>query len=443
MPPSLSHLGKLRLGTKADLLSCLESSIELADDASVQPFTDVTILDGAVVVNFLRPLAAKMFEEYALDVFLPYIKGRLDHVSRVDIVWDSYLENSLKSQTRSKHGKGVRRRVELSTSLPENWQQFLRINENKVELFSFLVSHLKNLETEKQLVTTDGQDVVCIPPQDISHLAPCDHKEADTRMILHVADVVNDDHQKVLLCTVDTDVVALAVAMATNIDIQELWIAYGTGKQFQYIPAHEIALSFGPSKSRALPFFHAYTGCDTVSAFGSRGKMSAWDTWKTYEEVTSTFVALSAGPVQISNQHIAVLERFTILLYDRTSSDTNVDEARKHLFTTKGRAMSAIPPTRAALIQHMKRVVYQGGYCWGKVLQVAIDLPSPGDWLWTDPQCWKPLWSTLPEASKSSRELLHCGYKKGCSGRCKCRKAALKCTALCLCDGECGQESEN
>lgn len=54
-PPSLSHLGKLRLGNnnKADLLSCLENSTELADDPSVQPLTDVTILDGAVVVNFL------------------------------------------------------------------------------------------------------------------------------------------------------------------------------------------------------------------------------------------------------------------------------------------------------------------------------------------------------------------------------------------------------
>ena len=64
--PSLSHLRKLRLGTKVNHLSCLESSIELADDASVQPFANVTILDRAVVVNFLRPLVTKMFEEYDL-----------------------------------------------------------------------------------------------------------------------------------------------------------------------------------------------------------------------------------------------------------------------------------------------------------------------------------------------------------------------------------------
>ena len=47
---SISHLGKLRMGTKSDLLHCLESCIE-ADDAPSLTDTDVTILDEAVVVN--------------------------------------------------------------------------------------------------------------------------------------------------------------------------------------------------------------------------------------------------------------------------------------------------------------------------------------------------------------------------------------------------------
>ena len=75
-PPSLSQHGKLRLGTKSDLLHCLESTAELECTPS-PPITDVTILDGAVVVNFLRPLGAKTFDDYALKVFLPYIKGQL------------------------------------------------------------------------------------------------------------------------------------------------------------------------------------------------------------------------------------------------------------------------------------------------------------------------------------------------------------------------------
>ena len=58
--PSLSQLGKLRLGAKFDILHCLESIIEL-DSTVSGPDTDVTILDGAVVVNFLKPLEVKTF----------------------------------------------------------------------------------------------------------------------------------------------------------------------------------------------------------------------------------------------------------------------------------------------------------------------------------------------------------------------------------------------
>ncbi len=253
-PPSLSNFGKLRQGTKADILSCLENCTELT---SSQPNMDVIILDGAVVVNFLKPVAVRTFEDYAVKVFLPHINAKLRQVSRLDIVWDQYHENSLKSQARNKHDKGIRKRVDRSTFMPKNWEQFLRDSANKTELFTFLVNYIKLQTTSKQLVSTNGSEVVCIPPIDTTHLAPCNHEEADTRMILHLADAVDKGFQKILLRTVDSDVVVLCVAVVAKISVRELWIAFGTGKHFRYIAAHEIAASLGPNKSQALPMFHA------------------------------------------------------------------------------------------------------------------------------------------------------------------------------------------
>ncbi|KAG0717220.1 hypothetical protein GWK47_008187 [Chionoecetes opilio] len=230
-PPSLSQLGKLRLGTKSDLLMCLESCAEVRDDAP-KPDTDGTILDGAVLVNVLKPVAAKTFDDYALKVFLPHIQGHLQRGCRVYIVWDQYRDNSLKSQARDKRGKGIRRRVDGSTVLPGNWQQFLRIDANKTELFAFLTKHITHLVSDKQIVTTYGSDVTCIPACDTSHLAPCDHEEADTRMMIHLADAVRDGFQKILLRTVDTDIVVLAVAATTKLKIQEFWVAFATGQHF-------------------------------------------------------------------------------------------------------------------------------------------------------------------------------------------------------------------
>ena len=130
-----------------------------------------------------------------------------------------------------------------------------------------------------------------------------------------------------------------------------------------------------------------------------------------------------------------------VLLYDRTSNHEHVNDARKQLFTQKGRAIDALPPTREALRQHIRRTAYQTGYCWGQMMVVASELPSPGEWGWMKSDTgWDVCWTTLPEATKTCRQLLRCGCKKGCRGQCKCRKAVLQCTALCHCGGQCGRE---
>ena len=114
--------------------------------------------------------------------------------------------------------------------------------------------------------------------------------------------------------------------------------------------------------------FHAFTGCDTVSFFGGRGKKTAWDTWKEYHDATSAFCALVSTPsLETVEEVLDKLETFVVLLYDRTSNQQCVDEARKQLFTQKGRAIDGLPPTQAALILHIKRATYQAGHCWAQM----------------------------------------------------------------------------
>ena len=72
-------------------------------------------------------------------------------------------------------------------------------------------------------------------------------------MIVHLADALRDGFHKIMLRSSDTDVVVLAVAAVARMNVQELWIAFGTGKNFRYIPIHEIVASIGPNKSEALP----------------------------------------------------------------------------------------------------------------------------------------------------------------------------------------------
>lgn len=261
------------------MLLCLAGHNEAQSEA---PEVTVVFLDGATITQMLKPGTAKTFEEYAHQIFIPYIARQLRNARRLDLVWDTYRDDSLKASTREKRGKGVRRRVVKSAAIPGNWQSFLRVHSNKVELFSFLSKMLVQSYQEegKELVVTDGQDILSVPQQeDINQLAPCSHEEADTRLMVHAVHDAQHGHHKIQIRTVDSNVVVLAVMVAhTMPDEDELWIAFGTGKAFRYLPAHEISASLGPEKARALPIFYVLTGCGAVSAFVGHGKKSAWAT---------------------------------------------------------------------------------------------------------------------------------------------------------------------
>lgn len=113
---------------------------------------------------------------------------------------------------------------------------------------------------------------------DSSLLMPCTHEEADTRMLLHVSHAARNGVQKVMIKTVDTDVLVIAVSQWHLFQLAELWIAIGVGIKWRFIAVHDLANSLGTDHCRALPFFHALTGCDTTSSFFGHGKKGAWET---------------------------------------------------------------------------------------------------------------------------------------------------------------------
>ena len=78
-----------------------------------------------------------------------------------------------------------------------------------------------------------------------------------------------------------------------------------------------------------LLVFHEFTGCDTVSSFKSIGKKTAWERWNAFPDVTDAFADLSTGPEDIDSETQQLLERFGILMYDRTSAATSVNQLRK------------------------------------------------------------------------------------------------------------------
>ena len=213
-------------------------------------------------------------------------------------------------------GKGIRRRVFPTTKIPGNWQSFLRLDENKRELFGFLAKEVTKEETEKLIISTIGSSVIMNRSFDnVSTLCLSNHEEADRHMLLHTANPSQSRMGKVMIRTVDTDVVVIVLRMFSSLNLSELWISIGTGKNQRLLSIHSISDAIGTAKCNGLPFFHAFTGCDQVSFFTRKGKKSAWRTWKNFDDVTASFVSCSNFPSdQELKELLPTIERYVTLL---------------------------------------------------------------------------------------------------------------------------------
>ena len=95
------------------------------------------IIDGPFLLHTRQTGKLVTFGEYAGE-FCKYLLKLLEVNNRVDVVFDVYKDESLKTGTRSKRGGGIRRRVTRNSNIPSNWKGFSCDSENKKELFNFL-----------------------------------------------------------------------------------------------------------------------------------------------------------------------------------------------------------------------------------------------------------------------------------------------------------------
>ena len=122
-----------------------------------------------------------------------------------------------------------------------------------------------------------------------------------------------------------------------------------------------------------------------------------------------------------------------------------MNKAHQQLFTNELQQSMNFPPRKAVLIEHasipreprIKLVVF-GDRCWLQTLSFHPHVTGAGKRLkqvdgMLSGHCYQKLLLV-------ARELLHWQCKKGCRKQYKCCKPALRCTTLCLCDGQCTED---
>lgn len=411
------------------------------------PSHKIALVDGMVILQKMAKKPATIVTVKDLsDCFNERLMSLTREYDEIILVFDTYREESLKGATRDKrrHGKApIQYQVRDDTNIkhiPMN--RFLSHDKTKADLTNYLAA--KTLEynnSSPKLVITcssghtrSNKDLVF----DYNN-----HEEADTLLIYQavLASKRNSPDAKIVFFSPDTDVLVLVIA---NYDLmlKNTWISMVSG----VMEIEPIRRVLGSERAKALPAFHAFTGADNTGRFSRIGKATWLEAYmKATPDVINCLQMLSTE-AEVSETMLSTLASFVCVAYSpKDIYIKNICELRWHLFCKHMAESDKLPPTLAALKQHVLRVHIQARV-WG---QANIALQGPqldplqnGYHKESDGQLKPTMTDALP-APKALIEMVSCQCKRDCSSaRCSCRKNYLSCTDLCQCSSECKNDED-
>ena len=152
----------------------------------------------------------------------------------------------------------------------------------------------------------------------------------------------------------------------------------------------------------ALMALHAFTGCDSTSAFKGVGKIKPIKTMQKMPKYQPLLAKLGDS-WEVSEDLVKDLEEFTCAMYGKPRF-TNIDDLRYTILKGKcdveGKLdpsnnvdMGSLPPCGKSLLQHIRRVNYQVGI-WKRAYIAEPEIPNPADghgWVMVDGRL-EPMW---------------------------------------------------
>lgn len=116
------------------------------------------------------------------------------------------------------------------------------------------------------------------------------------------------------------------------------------------IDIEKLNSAIGKNVANALVGLHAFTGCDTVSAFSGKGKVNPFKLLSKNERYVDTFSDIGAQ-LNLREETFLAVEEFTCQMYARGTKIRRVNKLRYDIFRSKkGKIDSAqLPPCENSL----------------------------------------------------------------------------------------------
>jgi len=345
----------------------------------------------------------------------PYLPFQLSYVKRYYqphsiIVFDGYPEDATMKSTkcaerlrRQQKQSSVDFIFDITMRATVSQEKFLTNDSNKSRLITLLSDKLQSAG----LITKQAYE-------DADHL------------IVTTAMEVSQDYQAVFIIGEDIDLLVLLTAL-NPVDSNIFFCKPSKGKVEQKIFSTN---SFKyPAIRQYLLFIHAFSGCDTTSAFYGMGKAKHV---KILEKDKDLQIILT--PFIENNSHIDHLDfagqKFIAALYGAKKEELiYLHQLRFQCFakaaTKTSCNIASLPPTREAARQHSLRVYHQIQAWSGNHL-------IPLEWGWKQTvNGLLPIPTTIAAAPQELLKTISCKCLKGCTGNCGCKKIGLHCSILC------------
>ena len=112
-------------------------------------------------------------------------------------------------------------------------------------MLELISDYVTCIECDKIIVAIKNEKAVTNDTStDLSDASPCNHEEADTRILLHTLDLIRSKGRKVCISTVDTDVIVIALSKyceLSTVGLEELWVEFKVGVNRKWKVVHRFA----------------------------------------------------------------------------------------------------------------------------------------------------------------------------------------------------------
>jgi hypothetical protein len=406
----------------------------------------VLIIDAMCVVQSFKVAKDIQSASKLADLFVTKIRSMAANYNEVRVLFDRYLDVSLKHMTRTKRvSKTPVVHYHVTDSTPvRNMKTFLAHVRTKDEVTCYLAEKLlAAFKQEKKAVVVSFRNVVQSNVQldevvSLPELQEGRHEleEADQQIILHAIDIGRRVPQpKLSVYSLDTDVLVLLTGFYTQIPSQTTVIRKADEKIF----ISEIYYRLGCHRAEALIGWYAFKGCDNTGSFSTKSLKSNFSAFLASDaDILSAFSSFGTD-LNVQPHIYKQMERYVCLLYRPSSSEvSSIKELRWYMFAKCGKEGRQLPPTLGTLKPHTNRAYYMT-LLWKKSVTPCPALPACTEFSWESIDgCLRPTYCTLPPAPEALLSLRKCSCSSGCkTNACGCVKNKLVCTDLCQCVDNC------